>query len=50
MQERFQAVCFSYSQALGPSAASILEDVPEEILGDSVEVHHGSSDDSNEDV
>ncbi|XP_062320899.1 uncharacterized protein LOC134023010 isoform X2 [Osmerus eperlanus] len=50
VQERFQAVCLSYSQALGPSAASLLEDVPEEILGDPIEVHHESSDDSDEHV
>ncbi|KAF4097447.1 hypothetical protein G5714_021455 [Onychostoma macrolepis] len=47
VEEEFQVICSSYSQALGPNAASLLEDGPEEILEDHEEFDYESSDDSD---
>ncbi|KAL7384076.1 hypothetical protein ABVT39_023702 [Epinephelus coioides] len=47
VEEKFQVVCSSYSQALGPNAGSLLEDGPEEILEDHKEFDYESSDDSD---
>ncbi len=47
VEEEFQVVCSSYSQALGPNAVSLLEDWPEEILEDHEEFDYESSDDSD---
>ncbi|XP_026064526.1 uncharacterized protein LOC113047387 [Carassius auratus] len=46
VEEEFQVICSSYSQALGPNAASLLEDGPEEIPEDHEELYYESSDDS----
>ncbi|XP_056138219.1 uncharacterized protein LOC130114380 [Lampris incognitus] len=47
VEEKFQVVCSTYSQALGPNAASLLEDWPEEIPEDHKEADCESSDDSD---
>ncbi|XP_077061924.1 uncharacterized protein LOC143714596 [Siphateles boraxobius] len=47
VEEKFQVVCSSYSLALGPNAASLLKDGPEEIPKDHEEVDYESSDDSD---
>ncbi|KAK2906701.1 hypothetical protein Q8A67_005686 [Cirrhinus molitorella] len=47
VEEKFQVVCSSYRQALGPNASSLLEDGPEEMLEDHEEVDYESSDDSD---
>ncbi|XP_059361847.1 uncharacterized protein LOC132101149 [Carassius carassius] len=46
VEEEFQIICSSYSQAFGPNVASLLEDGPEEILEDHEEFYYESSDDS----
>ena len=46
MEDKFQVARLSYSQALGPNAASLLEDLPEEILEEHKEQYE-SSDDSD---
>lgn len=47
MEQKFQVICSCYSLALGPNAASLLEDGPEEIPEDHEEVEYESSDDSD---
>ncbi|XP_051996380.1 uncharacterized protein LOC127653650 [Xyrauchen texanus] len=47
VKEKFQVICSSYSLALGPNAASLLENGPEEMLEDHEEVDYESSDDSD---
>lgn len=47
VEEKFQVICSSYSQALGPNTASLLEDGREEIPEDHKEVDYESSDDSD---
>ncbi|XP_073724533.1 uncharacterized protein [Misgurnus anguillicaudatus] len=47
VEQKFQVICSCYSQALGPNAASLLEDGPEEIPEDHEEVEYESLDDSD---
>jgi len=47
VEEKFQVICSTYSLALGPNAASLLENDPEEIPEDHEEVDYESSDDSD---
>lgn len=47
VEEKFHVVCSSYSQALGPNAASLLEDWPEEMSEDRQGPDYDSSDDSD---
>ncbi|XP_051272930.1 uncharacterized protein LOC127372973 [Dicentrarchus labrax] len=44
VDEKFQLVCASYSQALGPNAASLLEDWPQEIPECQTELDESSED------
>lgn len=47
MEGKFQVVCSSYSQALGPNAGSLQEDGSEDILEDCKQLDYESSDDSD---
>ena len=47
LEEKLQAVCARYRQALGPDANSLLQDVPEEDIQEQHDDLYESTDDSD---